>query len=154
MRIFIALIILWVIVLNVPKAFSQSSYSVPKQYQEVPTETMAAAIRRATPLMPKAAEMSGYCCMNFGVTEKGRPQDIQAYKCSDKIFEKNAIKSVKKWRFNPAIVKGSPVKAIDQKTLITFLLADKDGNIVPDPQNLMVRNGKPSISSNALCPPQ
>ena len=108
-------------------AQAQPKYSrprpVPLDEQETPTETRAAAIIRAAPIMPYTATRSGFCCMLIDVNELGHPTKVDIEYCTATYFKKSSIKSVKKWRFNPANINGKPVKTSHQSVGITYLLA-------------------------------
>jgi TonB family protein len=57
----------------------------------------------------RRARLEGDCIVELVVDAQGRPQDIHMKKALDGGLDKNAIKAVKKYRFKPATLNGTPV---------------------------------------------
>lgn len=79
---------------------------------------------RFLPKTPKAASNPGHCQLRFNVTEYGQPVDIVAVYCTDSIFERNAIESVRKWKFDPKIIDGRAVVRSGTEAQIRFKISD------------------------------
>ncbi len=87
---------------------------------------------RIPPTMPTRAERSGHCRLRFDVAPSGAPFNVMATHCSEKLFERDSIKSVQKWKYIPKIVDGQAVGRSGVETKVTFRLVDEYGNIVPE----------------------
>ena len=137
-------------------AIAQSNYWDPrpiaKDKQEEPTETKAARIVIAPPRMPSSAKRSGFCCIKYNVNEDGNPINITTPFCNMKKFRKPTIKAVKKWRFNPAISNGKPLRTNNYTGVITYRLTTPGGSIIPDKDGLVLRDGITDFSEGHLCP--
>jgi len=92
----------------------------------------AQPIVRIPPSIPRRATKSGHCLMRFDVNNKGKPLNIVATSCTDRVFEHEAIKSVQKWEFKPRYVNRVSVARKGVETKVTFKLTDKNGNIIPE----------------------
>lgn len=75
---------------------------------------------------PRALErgVEGNCLMQFDVTPDGTPTNIVALDCSSSLFERNSIRSVERWRYEPKIQDGTAVWRRGVQTRIDFQLAD------------------------------
>jgi protein TonB len=71
-------------------------------------------IQHPIPVYPrKAASMGleGFCDVSLSVTPRGDPFNVQA-ECTDRVFESAAERAVKKSKFTPKIVDGTPVTVV------------------------------------------
>jgi len=93
----------------------------------------AEVCQRAAAPMPKAAERSGHCKVKFDVSPEGKAINVEATYCSDKVFKKPTIKTVRNWYYYPKVEGGKSVEQKGLKSKMTFRLADKDGNQIPEP---------------------
>ena len=138
------------------QASAQSNYWDPRPIsrdkQEQPTNTNPARIITAAPKMPASANRSGYCCAIFDVTKDGVPEDINTTYCNQKKFKRPTIRAIKKWRFKPAIDKGTPLHTYDKTVIMTFRLTNEEGDIILDSKKSILRNGVVDFSKEHLCP--
>ena len=73
----------------------------------------------------RRARLEGDCILELVVDAQGRPQDIQVKKALGKGLDQNAVKAVKKYRFNPATLNGKPVAVqIDINVHFCYFLND------------------------------
>ena len=80
----------------------------------------AKLIYQIDPLVPEHAKISGRCVIKFDISLSGQPQNVEALKCSDALFEKPAIRSVQQWKYEPEVKNGNPVKTIGMEAEIDF----------------------------------
>lgn len=81
---------------------------------------------------PSRVQKSGHCFLIYDINEKGKPKNIKVGYCTDEVFSKKAVKSLKKWKYEPAMRDDVPVLRKTAKTKIRFQLADECGNILPE----------------------
>ncbi|MDF9826931.1 TonB family protein [Ereboglobus sp. PH5-10] len=62
------------------------------------------------PLKLQRQKISGEAIIVFIVSEKGKPEQVQAIRATHAGFAEEAVKAVKLWRFTPATKNGKPVK--------------------------------------------
>lgn len=105
----------------------------------IPTQTIAVIqdrdptpLVRVTPVMPIRAERSGHCRVAFDISAEGRPFNVRAQQCSQRVFERSAVASVQKWTYRSEIRGGQPVARSGLETTIWFQLLDERGNIIPE----------------------
>ncbi len=91
----------------------------------------AELIKSASPVMPSAAEASGYCCVKFNVLTSGQTANVRHSYCTNHLFAKSAENAVSQWLYNPAKAKGAAVMRRGMSTQITFVLAESNGTIIP-----------------------
>ena len=89
-------------------------------------------IFRLPPVMPKRADRSGHCNMSFSVSLDGSPFNISAVNCTQKLFERAAIRSVEEWKYKPKVVNGRPAIMRGLETKISFKLNDENGKPIPE----------------------
>ncbi|KAF7781551.1 hypothetical protein PRUB_b0811 [Pseudoalteromonas rubra] len=64
---------------------------------------------------------NGYVQMQFDINEQGRPENIRIIESSHNgLFDQEAIRSLKKWKYNPKIENGTPVRQTNQKVQLDF----------------------------------
>ena len=71
-------------------------------------------IQHPIPTYPRRAAqngLEGFCEVALSVTPRGDPFDVRA-DCTDRVFEKAAENAVKKTKFTPKIVDGTPVTVV------------------------------------------
>jgi TonB family protein len=56
--------------------------------------------------------ISGVCIVELTVDAQGKPQNVHVIKSLDPGLDENAIKSVRKYRFKPAVYKDKPVPVL------------------------------------------
>jgi len=126
-------------------------HEVPLKDQIQPTENMAALRIGAPPIMPSRAKRSGYCCMLIDVNAEGEPENIRTSYCSDYYFKRPSIKASKKWKFNPAVKDGRPMKAYNQKYKNLFMLRNSRGQIVQDKEKVFITRAGLNNDYEDLC---
>jgi protein TonB len=74
----------------------------------------------------RAAErgVSGDCTVTFDVTPDGITTNIQIMDCDSSLFERNAVRAVERWRYQPKIVEGTAVRRTGVVTEFNFRLED------------------------------
>jgi len=91
---------------------------------------------RIPPRMPIKARTSGHCKMRFDVPPSnqfvGSTSNIEVLSCSKKLFKRNAINSVQRWKFTSEVVDGRYVGYKGVETTVWFNLKDSDGNLIPE----------------------
>ncbi|WP_017930106.1 energy transducer TonB [Robiginitomaculum antarcticum] len=87
---------------------------------------------RIPPSMPPRAEKSGHCRMRFDVSPQGSPYNVVATYCTQSLFERNSVKAVEKFKYNPKMQDGQAISRRGVETKITFQLADERGKIIPE----------------------
>lgn len=96
------------------------------------TSHPAKAVKRVNPKYPinearKGRE--GWVRMSFMVTENGKVKDVVVEDSSGiKGFEKQAVRAVKKWRYEPATLDGLPVPSGQNKVILSFAIIRNDSN--------------------------
>lgn len=88
--------------------------------------------REAVPLVrvdpnypPRAKQqgIEGYVDVRFTITPVGTVADAEVYRSKPAyIFDREAIRAVRKWRYNPKMVNGAPVARPDQLVRLEFEL--------------------------------
>lgn len=74
----------------------------------------------------RAAErgVTGDCTVTFDVTPDGVTTNIRILDCDSSLFERNAIRAVERWRYQPKIVEGTAVRRTGVVTEFNFRLDD------------------------------
>lgn len=82
---------------------------------------------RIEPQYPvRAAErgVEGTCNVQFDVTPDGTPTNIRITRCESSLFERNSIRAVERWRYQPKVENGVPVARRGVQTQFVFRLAE------------------------------
>jgi protein TonB len=90
---------------------------------------------RIPPLMSRAAldgNKSGHCLLKFDVSKIGVPKNVRVGYCTDERFRDSSIRSLEKWKYNPAIRAGQAVERKDVVTNIRYVIQDSCGTILPE----------------------
>ena len=81
-------------------------------------------IHRVEPRYPyKASQrrIEGYVVIRFNIDEKGRPVDLEVIEATPKrVFEREAVKALKQWRYQPMLEQGQPVTHHRQTVKLEF----------------------------------
>lgn len=93
----------------------------------------ASPCMRVPPIMPPNAERSGHCTLKFDVTERGYTENIIAMSCTEDLFKRASIQSVKLWVYTPKVERGQAVSRPGVETKASFKLSDEQGNLIPEP---------------------
>ena len=95
--------------------------------------------KAVTQAVPKGAGESGYCCMIFDVSDKGKVSNVEINFCSNEIFERSSKLSFSFWEFEPAKLNGKPVTRRGVNRKATFHLKDAEGNLIPSSNGYLSR---------------
>lgn len=93
-----------------------------------PADTEATPVLRVPPIYPaRAAErgIEGWVVVEFTITPTGSVKDpvvLDSHPSS--IFNRSALRSIRKWKYKPKIVDGNPVERPGIQQKITFELQD------------------------------
>ena len=99
---------------------SEATYEVPRLNDLLPkavalyTDRGMRPIQQPIPDYPiKAAQdgIEGWCDVSLSVSPRGEPFNVEA-DCSHRVFEKSAERAVKKTKFTPKIIDGTPVTVV------------------------------------------
>lgn len=81
-------------------------------------------IHRVEPRYPyKASQrrIEGYVVIRFNIDEKGQPVDLEVIEAKPKrLFEREAVKALKQWRYQPMLEQGQPVTHHGQTVKLEF----------------------------------
>lgn len=70
--------------------------------------------------------IEGWVRLTFDIDTQGIPQNIVIVESQPKnVFDKEAIRALKKWSYKPKIVDGQPVVQKDMEVLLEFRLEDE-----------------------------
>jgi len=81
-------------------------------------------LKRVPPIMPKSARSSGHVYVKFDVNEKGKPENISVVSSSNKLFGN--------WVYSKSGEDVDPENRKNITSKITYRLADRRGNIIPE----------------------
>ncbi|MGF1718928.1 energy transducer TonB [Vibrio kyushuensis] len=66
----------------------------------------------------------GFVIMQFTIDETGRPIDIHILEANPRrMFEREAIRALKKWKYQPKVIDGKSIAQTDQTVRLEFKLA-------------------------------
>ncbi|USD31324.1 MULTISPECIES: energy transducer TonB [Vibrio] len=86
----------------------------------------AMPLYRVEPKYPTKAmkrQAEGYVVLKFTIDPTGRPTDIEVVEASPKrMFERNAIQALKKWKYQPKVVDGAAVSQPNKTARVEFKL--------------------------------
>jgi len=118
--------------LDLSSQVSTMSISMPGiESMELPTagntgEMMAMPLYRVQPRYPAKALRSnkeGYVVLSFDINESGRVTNIQVVQAEPKrLFDREAKRALKKWKYKPMVVNGQAVSQLGQKIRLDFQL--------------------------------
>ncbi|WP_325895309.1 energy transducer TonB [Grimontia sp. NTOU-MAR1] len=67
--------------------------------------------------------IEGYVVVSFTINEEGRPSGIKIIEASPKrIFDREAIRAIKKWKYTPLLIDGKAVSQPGQSQKLEFVL--------------------------------
>jgi protein TonB len=76
------------------------------------------------PINALKRRVEGYVIMQFTIDAAGRPKDIQVIEAKPKrVFEKEAVNALKKWKYQPKVEEGVSVEQFGQTAKVEFKLA-------------------------------
>lgn len=72
--------------------------------------------------MKRGAE--GYVVMSFTIDEQGRPTNVKVTEAKPRrMFEREAVKALKKWKYQPKVIDGKAIEQVGQTVKLEFTLA-------------------------------
>ena len=87
---------------------------------------------RIPPVVPGNASRSGHCDVRLDVSPDGQPFNVVATRCTDSVFERPTLRSVRKWKYQPRIEGGVAVAQTGLTNRVTYRLLDERGNLIPE----------------------
>lgn len=85
-------------------------------------------LEQVKPTMPKEAALKGiegWVKFRFDITEEGKPENVVIVEAENRsVFEQEARKALRKWKYAPRMVNGQAVKVIGHIVMIEFKLTD------------------------------
>ena len=93
--------------------------------------------------------IEGYVILQFDVNEEGKVENpvVLESKPTD-IFDSSAIRAASKFKFNPKILNGKPVRVIDVKNRITYKIGEDSDD--SDPEYIPIFKPEPDYPTDAL----
>lgn len=87
----------------------------------------ALPLYRVDPRYPSKAlkrRVEGYVIMRFTIDATGRPKDIEVIEAEpQRMFEREAIRALKKWKYQPKVEDGVSIEQYGQTAKVEFKLA-------------------------------
>ncbi|UPS11584.1 energy transducer TonB [Vibrio alginolyticus] len=87
----------------------------------------ALPLYRVDPRYPSKAlkrRVEGYVIMRFTIDATGRPKDIKVIEAEpERMFEREAIRALKKWKYQPKVEDGVSIEQFGQTAKVEFKLA-------------------------------
>ncbi|WEK81668.1 energy transducer TonB [Vibrio alginolyticus] len=87
----------------------------------------ALPLYRVDPRYPSKAlkrRVEGYVIMRFTIDATGRPKDIEVIEAEpERMFEREAIRALKKWKYQPKVEDGVSIEQFGQTAKVEFKLA-------------------------------
>ncbi|EPM4286194.1 energy transducer TonB [Vibrio alginolyticus] len=87
----------------------------------------ALPLYRVDPRYPSKAlkrRVEGYVIMRFTIDATGRPKDIEVIEAEpERMFEREAIRALKKWKYQPKVEDGVSIEQFGQTSKVEFKLA-------------------------------
>lgn len=87
----------------------------------------ALPLYRVDPRYPSKAlkrRVEGYVIMRFTIDATGRPKDIEVIEAEpERMFEREAIRALKKWKYQPKVEDGVSIEQFGQTARVEFKLA-------------------------------
>lgn len=67
----------------------------------------------------------GYVILQFDINEQGATENIEVIESTHNgLFDREAVSSLKKWRYKPKLVNGQPARDTGKKVRLEFQIAD------------------------------
>lgn len=90
---------------------------------------------------PKKGEDSGFCCMDYSVSQIGSPFNVNIESCSHKKFAESANMAIRQWKYKPVTSNKKTVSSTGYLGVIHF--AKRDRAMIKDPNGYTPLSGKP-----------
>ena len=88
----------------------------------------AVPVVRVNPVYPSSAAsrgIEGYVTVRFTIAASGGVDDAAVIDSSPRgVFDREALKAIKRWRYDPKLVDGKPVARPNQKVTLRFELGE------------------------------
>lgn len=97
-----------------------------------PSSTSPTNIRQSYPQTPRKAKKSGHCKVKYDVNSLGATTNVRAVSCTDKIFEKPSLESVKKYYYDPSLPENSSLPYCNIERQVSYRIIGKDGKLIPE----------------------
>ncbi len=107
---------------NAGTAFAQNDAEADSDREFLP-------VVRVAPVYPQQAveqRLEGRVLVEFTVTENGLVEDIVVVDSSDPIFHESAMAAATRFRYQPRVVDGEPVRVAGVRNLFTYVLEADD----------------------------
>ncbi|MFB9143394.1 energy transducer TonB [Vibrio artabrorum] len=96
-------------------------------FSDFGSNQQAMPLYRVEPRYPAKAlkrGAEGYVMMSFTIDETGRPVNIQVTDANPRrMFEREAVRALKKWKYQPKVVDGKAIAQVGQTVKLEFKLA-------------------------------
>ncbi|CAH6863765.1 Ferric siderophore transport system, periplasmic binding protein TonB [Vibrio chagasii] len=96
-------------------------------FSDFGSNQQAMPLYRVEPRYPAKAlkrGAEGFVIMSFTIDETGRPIDIQVNDANPRrMFEREAMRALKKWKYQPKVVDGKAIAQVGQTVKLEFKLA-------------------------------
>ncbi|WP_064608992.1 energy transducer TonB [Photobacterium sp. J15] len=104
-------------------AITGLAINVP-QFSDFGANQQAMPLYRVEPRYPSKAQrqgLEGYVSLTFTIDPQGRPADIQVVDAKPRrVFEREAIRALRKWKYQPKVVDGKAVAQLGQSVRLEF----------------------------------
>ncbi|PWI34358.1 energy transducer TonB [Vibrio albus] len=95
-----------------------------EQVTDIGQNQQVMPLHRMEPRYPRRAlsrKIEGYVVLSFSIDKTGVPTDIEIVESEPRrIFDREARRALKRWKYQPQMVNGSPVKRAGQKVRLEF----------------------------------
>ncbi|GAJ70012.1 ferric siderophore transport system, periplasmic binding protein TonB [Vibrio sp. JCM 18904] len=113
--------------LGLNTALEGIAISAPPNLKGTMGNQQALPLYRVDPRYPSKAlkrRVEGYVIMRFTIDATGRPKDIEVIEAEpERMFEREAIRALKKWKYQPKVEDGVSIEQFGQTAKVEFKLA-------------------------------
>lgn len=107
-------------------AVSGLAINVPK-FSDFGSNQQAMPLYRVEPRYPARAMKKGaegYVVISFTIDQQGRPTDIKVTEAKPRrLFEREAIRALRKWKYQPKVVEGKAIAQVGQTVRLEFKIS-------------------------------
>ncbi|OAN12962.1 energy transducer TonB [Photobacterium jeanii] len=107
-------------------AVSGVAINMPK-FSDFGSNQQAMPLYRVEPRYPPRAlkqGAEGYVVMSFTIDPQGRPTDVKVLEANPRrLFEKEAIRALRKWKYQPKVVDGKAIAQLGQTVRLEFKIS-------------------------------
>ncbi|WP_371395488.1 energy transducer TonB [Fretibacter rubidus] len=100
-------------------------------YDEMRADAPIPAVR-FPPIMPRSAKRSGHANVRYDVDDSGKVTNATIINSTEAVFERNSLKCVESWDFEPLQTDDDPETRKGLVTKISYRLTDEKGRIIPE----------------------